>query len=113
MSKYQQIDIQILPFFEKRFSDQFPHTADLLQQTGHAEAVEREVSLYALVDHMVSINRDPQVSEDIKARIGGHIRHLLDLKRTAREYLLSQQLHKLDQVLYEIDDRFEELEGAL
>ena len=48
MSKYMQIDIRIIPFYEKRFEKRFPNIADLLRRMSHKDLVEREVSFYEM-----------------------------------------------------------------
>jgi hypothetical protein len=42
-----------------------------------------------------------------------YISTLLTRKQTAREHLLARRLNEMDKVLYELEDDFEELEGAL
>jgi hypothetical protein len=54
-----QIDIRLVPFYEKRFAKLFPNISNLLMQLGYHELVEKEVSLYHLVDHLVTISHSP------------------------------------------------------
>ncbi|MBW2285389.1 MAG: hypothetical protein JRF65_12405 [Deltaproteobacteria bacterium] len=113
MSRIMQIDIRIIPFYEGRFDKQFPRLADMFGQVSHTDPLKKERSLYDLVDHLVSVNRDPAVPDDLKAKIGAHVETLLSLKREARDHLLARRLDDLDQVLYKLEDRFDELEASL
>jgi hypothetical protein len=113
MSKYMQIDIRLLPFYEKRFKTHFPKLAKFLQTLSYAEPVEKELSLYAVVDVLQRILRDPKTPQDSKSKVEPHVRKLLSLRDEARELLLGRRLNALDQVLYRIEDEFEDLEHRL
>ncbi len=113
MSQYMQIDIRVSPFFEKPFVEQFPNIADLLKRMSYPDPQTKEISFYALVDHMVSMSHDPDVPSDVKESIGPFVDELLSLKKMAREKLLSRDLNALDPLLYKIEDQFEELESSL
>jgi hypothetical protein len=113
MSKYMQIDIRVLPVYEKRLWEQFPHITDLLRQMSYAEPVEKEVSLYVLVDYMVSLIHNPDAPEVVRNKIEKPVQEILVLKRLAREQLVSRRLNELDQTLYLIEDLFQDLEEAL
>ena len=113
MSQYMQIDIKLLPFYEKRFKTHFPKLAKLLQSLSYAEPLEKEMSLYTLVDVLQRIHRDPKTPPDVKSKVDPHLRKLLPLRDEARELLLGRRLNALDQVLYRIEDEFEDLEHGL
>jgi hypothetical protein len=113
MSKYMQIDIKLLPFYEKRFKTHFPKLAKLLQALSYAEPLEKEMSLYAIVDVLQRILRDPKTPKDAKSKVEPHLRKLLSLRDEARELLLGRRLNALDKLLYQIEDEFEELEKGL
>ena len=113
MSKYMQIDIRILPIYEKRFVKLFPNISNLLMQLGYHEVVENEISLYHLVDHLVTIGRSPNTPSHLKETLSPHTSTLLKIKQAAREHLLARRLNELDRVLYELEDAFDELEGEL
>jgi hypothetical protein len=113
MSKYMQIDIKLLPFYEKRFKTHFPKLAKLLQTLSYTEPLEKELSLYALVDVLQRILRDPKTPHDMKSKVEAHVRKLLSLRDEARELLLGRRLNALDQILYRIEDEFEDLEQGL
>ena len=113
MSQYMQIDIRVVPFYEKPFAERFPKLSELLRRMSNKDPQTKEISFYSLVDHMVSMSRDPDVTSDVKESIGPFIQDMLSLKKLARERLLARDLNELDQLLYKIEDRFEELESSL
>ncbi len=113
MSKYTQIDIRLIPFYEKGLVKQFPRIARLLREWSYRTPLEKEVSMYALVDYMADIAHEPGVPSDVKNRIAPYVSKLSALKETAREQLLSRKLNELDQCLYQIEDQFEDLEKSL
>ncbi len=113
MSRHMQIDIRLIPFYEKPFKKAFPKLAELLKEHGYTTPLEREVSLYDLVDILVDMTYAPSVSKDVKERIDSPVSTLRDLKETAREQLLARHLNELDATLYLMEDAFDELEKRL
>jgi hypothetical protein len=110
MSKYMQIDIRLIPIYEKSFVELFPGIANLLKEGGYQKHIDDDESLYLLVDCLVDLVNDPDVSPDIKKRIAPHVTKMSALKAMAREKLLSRKLDELDQYLYQIEDQFEDME---
>jgi hypothetical protein len=108
-----QIDIKLLPFYEKRFKTHFPKLANLLQTLSYAEPLEKELSLYSLVDVLQRILRDPKTPQDIQSKVAPHVQRLLPLRDEAREMLLARRLNALDQLLYRLEDEFEDMERVL
>jgi hypothetical protein len=106
MSRYMQIDIRLIPIYEKSFVDHFPGIANLLKESGCQKSIENDESLYLLVD----LVNDPDISSDTKKRIAPHVTRMSALKAMAGEKLLSRKLDELDQCLYQIEDQFEDLE---
>ncbi len=113
MSQYMQIEIRVVPFYEKPFVERFPNIADLLKRMSYPDPQTKEIPFYALVDNMVSLSRDPDVPSDVKESIGPFVQEMFRVKKMAREKLLSRDLNELDQLLYKIEDQFEELESSL
>jgi hypothetical protein len=110
MSKYMQIDIRLIPIFETGFAEHFPGIASLLKKGGYQKHIDNDESLYLLVDYLVDLIHDPDISSDIKKRIEPYVMKMSTLKAMAREKLLSRKLDELDQYLYQIEDQFEDLE---
>jgi hypothetical protein len=113
MSQYMQIDIRIIPFYEKPFSRAFPKTADFLTRVGCHQPPEKEASLYDLADSLVAASRDPAIPSGMRERVSPFVGELEVLKGKAREAFLTKRLHDLDSLLYRIEDLFEDLEGSL
>ncbi|GEM_PF-1181808 len=113
MSRYMEIEIRVKPFYETSFAHQFPNISELLRRMDYQEPLKKESSLYTLVDTVVSIARSPRTPSAVKDRIGPIIENMRALKREAREHLLARRLKELDQWLYLLEDRFDELEQAL
>ena len=51
MSKYMQVDVRVIPSYEKRFEKRFPNITDLLRRMSHKDLVEREISFYEMADY--------------------------------------------------------------
>lgn len=113
MSRLMQIEIRIQPVYETGFASPFPRTADFLRLAGYGEVLEPEPSLYALVDRLEMLARDPHVPEHMKPALKRLLPTMLDIRRKAREALLEQQLVALDHLLYQLEDAFEDLETQL
>jgi hypothetical protein len=113
MSKYMQIDIQLKPFYEKSLVKVFPKISKLMTGMDYKEPLEKEPSLYVLVDSLANMSRDPMVPLDIKRKINPYVTQMIMLKKTARELLLSRKLTELDQILYQIEDQFLDLESSM
>jgi hypothetical protein len=108
-----QIDIRLIPIYEKGFIKQFPRIVRLLREWSPRTQPETEVSLYALVDYVADLSHEPGLPSDIKNRIAPYVKKLSTLKDKAREQLLARNLNALDQSLYRIEDQFEDLEQIL
>jgi len=104
-----QIDIRLVPFYEKGFAEHFQGIASLFKKGGYQKKLD-DASLYLIVDYLADMARNPDVSPDIKDRIAPYVIKMKALKETARERLLSRKLEELDQLLYQIEDQFEDLE---
>lgn len=113
MSKYMQIDIRLIPFYERRFKNQFPNIAHLLTQMSYAELVEKEASLYEMADVLETIAENPDTPSDIRDAVSPYAERIMGLKEVARDHLLARRLNDLDQELYRMEDLFEDLERAL
>lgn len=113
MSKYMQIDIRVIPFYEKPFEKRFPNIAALLRRMSRKELVEKGISFYEMADTLETIAENPDTPSDLKDAISPYVEKMIQLKEVAREHLLARRLNELDQALYRMEDVFEDLEGAL
>jgi hypothetical protein len=112
MSKHMQIDIRLMPFYEKGFKGHFPKLARTMESSGYLDSGGPEASLYSLVDVLRRMDFDPQVLPLVKERLKPFLEKLIALKDVAREALLARRLNELDRVLYRMEDEFEDLEKA-
>jgi hypothetical protein len=108
-----QIDIRVMPFYEKRFEKQFPRLADLLRRVSYNELVEKEPSFYEMADALETISESPQTPAPVREVMSPYVQRIMAAKEVAREHLLARRLNDLDQALYRMEDIFEDLEGAL
>lgn len=113
MSRFMQIDIRLIPFYEKPFEKTLPRLARILGEYGYKTPLEKDVSLYHLVDYLEDMMHESEVPSDIKDRLRPRVHQLGSLKETARQQLLGRHLNELDRTLYKIEDVFSELEKAL
>jgi len=113
MSKYMQIDIRVVPFYEKPFEKRFPNIAALLRRASRKELVEKGISFYEMADTLETVAENPDAPSDLKDAISPYVEKMMQLKEVAREHLLARRLNELDQALYRMEDVFEDLEGAL
>lgn len=113
MSKYMQIDIRLIPFYERRFKERFPNIANLLKAMSYTELAEKEVSFYEMADALEAIAENPDTPADVRDAVSPYSERIMGLKEVARDHLLARRLNELDQALYRMEDIFEELEGAL
>ncbi len=113
MSRHMQIDIRLMPFYDKPFKKIFPKISALLKEHDYTTPMERDVSLYDLVDSFSDMMNAPSIPRDVKTRLAPHVPALTSLKERARKQLLSRALNELDETLYALEDAFDELEKAL
>jgi hypothetical protein len=113
MSQFMQIDIRVMPFFEVPFEKRFPHLVELFRRLSYGEVLKKEPSFYHLIDTIATISEHPDTPSELKELIGPYMAELAKLKEQAREHLLARRLDELDQILYRIEDQFEDLEGYL
>ena len=113
MSQFMQIDIRVMPFFEVPFEKRFSHLVELLRRLSYGKVLKKEPSFYDLIDTMATISKHPDTPLELKELICPYVAKLAKLKDQARDHLLARRLDELDRLLYQIEDQFEDLEGAL
>ncbi|MDR3569990.1 MAG: hypothetical protein P4L43_18360 [Syntrophobacteraceae bacterium] len=110
MSKFMQIDVRLLPIYgEGGLKKAFPDLFGLLDEGGYNLAIDREPSLYEMVEVMIRMNNDPHVHRESKQRISQKLGELQKVRDEAREALLGGRLKELDRLLYRLEDLFEAL----
>ena len=107
MSEYMQIDIRLLSAYgEGGLKKAFPGLFRVLSDSGYDLVIEKEPSLYEMVDVMVRIKNDPNVRADSKKPIIRKLDELIKVRDQARESLLARRLNELDRLLYKLEDLF-------
>jgi hypothetical protein len=110
MSKYMQIDIRLLPVYGAGgLRNSFPHLFRLLEDSGYDLVIEKEPSLYEMVEVMIRIKNDPNIREGTKKVIIAKLDELIKVRDEAREALLARRLNELDRLLYRLEDLFGDL----
>ena len=110
MSKYTQIDVRVLAAYgEGGLKRAFPETYRLLDEGGFNLVIEREPSLYEMVEVMIRMNNDPHVRRESKKRIAEKLGEMQKVRDGAREALLGGRLSELDRLLYRLEDLFSDL----
>ncbi len=96
MSKYMQIDIRLLPAYgEGGLRKTFPHLFSILEESGYDLVIEKEPSLYEMVEVMIRMKNDPHVREGAKKAITAKLGELVKLRDEPREALLARRLDEL------------------
>ena len=113
MSKFMQIDIKVVPIYERKFKKDFPRITDLFERMGRIDLAEKEISFYDLVDNLFNFQNSPNLPVEVKRVIDPYVNRMVEVKKEAREHLLGRRLNELDQLLYQLEDQFEDLEQAL
>ena len=110
MSKYMQIDVRLLPVYgDGGLKNAFPYLFKLLSDSGYDLVIEKEPSLYEMVEVMIRIKNDPHVREDSKKPMIRKLNELIKVRDQARESLLGRRLNELDRLLYRLEDLFGDL----
>ena len=110
MSKYTQIEVRLLPSYgEGGLRKAFPDLYRLLDEGGYNLVIEREPSLYEMVEVMIRMNNDPHVRRESKKRIAEKLDEMKKVRDQARELLLAGRINELDGLLYRLEDLFTEL----
>lgn len=110
MSKYTQIDVRLLAAYgEGGLKQAFPDLYRLLDEGGYNLVIEREPSLYEMVEVMIRMNNDPNIGRESKKRIAKKLEEMKQVRDRARESLLSGRLSELDGLLYRLEDLFSDL----
>jgi hypothetical protein len=110
MSKYTQIDIRLLPVYgEGGIRKSIPNLFNLLSECGYDLVLEKEPSLFEMVEVMIRIKNDPHIRAELKKPIIRKLDELIRTRDNAREALLARRLNELDRFLYKLEDLFEDL----
>jgi len=112
MSKYMQLQVQIRPYYKNDFKKIYPRIARGLEYLGE-EWVEKDYSLFQLVGKLdqllYQLEADPPVREIVLKRKS----KLHQLYERIEENIADWHLSEADQLLYQMEDVFDEIEREL
>jgi hypothetical protein len=111
MSKYMQITVTVYPYYQEEFEQAFPKLARHLSYLD-APLVKSNPSLYRLV---TQLDKLLYTFDGTKLRevLLPHREKLRSLHKSIEENIGSWNLPQADQLLYEIEDIFDDIEDAL
>ena len=98
MSRHQQVDIRLLPCYEKGFAAHFPALAAVLRRFDYRRPLEEEVSLYELVDVLAGMVRDPLVAGPLRQALRSPVQRMTGLRDEARELPAGQAAQRAGSV---------------
>lgn len=111
MSRFMQIRIQIEPVYHPELRAHFPKLARALEELG-VPSDRRQTTLYHLIRELErALYR--QVRPALRGVIERHRPRLLSLQEAVEERLAAWQREGLDELLYQIEDVFADLERDL
>ena len=111
MSKTMQIRISINPYYGKNLERSYPKLGRALKQQ-NPDLVNRGPSFYELAGQLdlLLYRYDGTLLRDVLAR---HKDKLKDVYARIEENMADRNLAKVDQLLYSIEDIFDEIEAEL
>lgn len=109
MSKYMQITVTVLPYYPKYLEDTYPKLARYLKTS---DLAERNPSLYGIAGQLDKLlyTFDGTPLREVLLR---HREKLRDLYKNIEENLADRNLARADQLLYKIEDVFDQIESEL
>ncbi|WP_448384240.1 hypothetical protein [Desulfosoma sp.] len=114
MSRTMQIEIRLVPVYDQGgFVKQYPGCSALLRDVGKKRLLDEPMTLYHLVEELSRTARDPNVSGLWKKVLEKHVPSLVECRDKAREALLARELRELEQLLYQLEDLFRDLDKDL
>ncbi len=109
-----QIDVRLLPAYGAGgLKGAVPNIYKMLADYGYDLVIEKAPSIYDMVEVMIRVNNDPHVSGDAKRQVVKKLSDLIKTRDKAREALLARRLNELDQLLYDLENLFGELDENL
>ena len=111
MSKYMQLTVTVLPYYQKNLEDTYPKLARYLKSLD-SDLVERNPSLYGIAGQLDKLlyKFDGTPVRDILLR---HKENLRNLHKSIEENIADWNLAQADQLLYKIEDVFDKIESEL
>ncbi|MBM4285980.1 MAG: hypothetical protein FJ128_12155 [Deltaproteobacteria bacterium] len=111
MSKYMQLRITIVPYYEKDFKNTYPKLARQLRY-GKSDLAEPNPSLYDLVGQLDKLLYTFD-GTPLRDALFPHREVLLNLHKKIEENIAHRNLAQVDQLLYKLEDVFDNIESEL
>lgn len=111
MSRYMQIRLHLEPIYRSNLQAHFPRLAGALEELGVA-ADERRMTLYHLIQELERALYW-EIHPALKGVLERHMPTLKMLQKEVEEKLAGWKLEGLDELLYRIEDAFQDLEEDL
>lgn len=112
MSKYMQLQVRIRPYYKKDFQKIYPRIARGLEYLGE-ESSEKDPSLFQLVGKLDQLLYQLQADPPVREIVLKHKTKLHELYERVEENIADWHLAKADQLLYQMEDVFDEIEREL
>lgn len=112
MSKHMQLNISIRPYYKKGLKAVYPLLA---QNLSHIDKTyeEEEISLFELVRRYDKLLYESQGNESFRKVLLKHREKLHQFHGEIETHVADWNLAKADQLLYKIEDIFDEIEWEL
>jgi hypothetical protein len=112
MSKYMQMKVTIVPYYQAGFKKAYPKLTHALSLVDKA-ITEKEPALFELVGRLDKLLYQLDGNEPVRKIILQHRQKLFDLYEDIEGDIADWQLAKADQALYKMEDAFDEIEREL
>ena len=112
MSKYMQLTVRIRPYYKKSISKTYPRIAHRLSYLDEAW-VEEDPSLFEIIGKLDKLLYQLEGDPPFREILLQHRSALHTLYEDVEECIADWHLAKADQVLYRMEDIFEEIEDEL
>ncbi|MBW1675097.1 MAG: hypothetical protein JRJ79_00490 [Deltaproteobacteria bacterium] len=112
MSKYMQLTIRIRPYYKKSFKKAYPRLAHRLSYLDEAW-VEEDPSLFEIIGKLDQLLYQLEGDPPFRELLLQHRSALHRLYEDIEERIGDWQLAKADQLLYRIEDIFDDIEDEL
>ena len=112
MSKYMQLRVRIDPFYKKGFADVYPRIARGLEFL-EKDWTQKDPSLLELVGKLDQLVYQLEANPPAREIFLKYKSKLHGLYEKIEEHIADWHLAKADQLLYQIEDIFDEIEKEL
>ena len=112
MSKHMQMRVRIDPFYKKGFGEAYPRISRGLAYLGD-DWTKKEISLFEIVGQLDQLLYQLEADPPIREIVLKHKSALHGLYESIQEKIGDWHLAEADQLLYKMEDIFDEIEREL